>query len=132
MKYWLRYFKIIKIKPFNKQSELFRLKNSTEEAVDNLEAIRRENKNLQEEVAELNDSLAESSKAIHEMEKTKRTLEQERVDLQTSLEEAEAAVESEEAKCLRVQVLKIKWFITGAYEQRLSRWISTRVPRRRI
>ena len=55
------------------------------------------------------------------MEKTKRTLEQERVDLQTSLEEAEAAVESEEAKCLRVQVLKIQWFITGDYEQRLRR-----------
>ena len=110
------------------QSELFHIKNSTEETVDSLETFNRENKNLGEEVTELNEQIhkvnpekmiivifgiilsniihlyVQNSKEIHELEKSKRSAESERAALQQSLEEAEASVESEEAKCLRIQV----------------------------
>merc|ERR1711990_571718 len=75
-----------------------------EEALDCLETVKRENKNLQEEIADLSDQLAESGKSIHELEKAKRAVDVERNELQAALEEAEAAVESEEAKVLRLQV----------------------------
>ena len=39
------------------QSELFHIKNSTEETVDSLETFNRENKNLGEEVTELNEQI---------------------------------------------------------------------------
>lgn len=60
------------------QSELFKLKNATEESVDNLEIIRRENKNLNEEVAELQDQLSQGAKNIHDLEKEKRIAENSR------------------------------------------------------
>merc|ERR1711909_191021 len=85
-------------------TELFKTKNAYEEALDGLETVKRENKNLQEEIADLTDQLGEGSKSIHELEKAKRNLEQERNELQASLEEAEAAVETEESKVMRIQV----------------------------
>merc|ERR1711972_990187 len=85
-------------------TELFKTKNAYEEALDGLETVKRENKNLQEEIADLTDQLGEGGKSIHELEKAKRTLEQERNELQAALEEAEAAVETEEAKVLRLTV----------------------------
>merc|ERR1711936_1349111 len=85
-------------------TELFKTKNAYEEALDGLETVKRENKNLQEEIADLTDQLAESGKSIHELEKAKRGVDVERNELQAALEEAEAAVESEEAKVLRLQV----------------------------
>merc|ERR1712003_361686 len=85
-------------------TELFKTKNAYEEALDALETVKRENKNLQEEIADLSDQLAESGKSIHELEKSKRAVDVERNELQAALEEAEAAVESEEAKVLRLQV----------------------------
>merc|ERR1711931_391577 len=85
-------------------TELFKTKNAYEEALDGLETVKRENKNLQEEIADLTDQLGEGDKSIHELEKAKRTLEQERNELQAALEEAESAVETEEAKVLRLQV----------------------------
>merc|ERR1712193_546747 len=85
-------------------TELFKTKNAYEEALDGIETVKRENKNLQEEIADLSDQLAESGKSIHELEKSKRAVDVERNELQAALEEAEAAVESEEAKVLRLQV----------------------------
>merc|ERR1719479_182238 len=85
-------------------TELFKTKNAYEEALDGLETVKRESKNLQEEIADLTDQLGEGGKSIHELEKAKRSLEQERNELQAALEEAEAAVETEESKCLRVAV----------------------------
>merc|ERR1712178_162549 len=85
-------------------TELFKTKNAYEEALDGLETVKRENKNLQEEIADLSDQLAESGKSIHELEKSKRAVDVERNELQAALEEAEAAVESEEGKVLRLQV----------------------------
>merc|ERR1712071_518867 len=85
-------------------TELFKTKNAYEEALDGLETVKRENKNLQEEIADLTDQLGEGGKSIHELEKAKRTLEQERNELQAALDEAEGAVEVEEAKVLRFTV----------------------------
>ena len=85
-------------------TELFKMKNAYEEALDALETVKRENKNLQDEITDLSDNSAELGKALHEVEKAKRATEVERNDLQAALEEAEAAIESEESKVLRLQV----------------------------
>jgi myosin heavy subunit len=85
-------------------TELFKTKNAYEEALDGLETIKRETKNLQEEIADLTDQVGESGKSVHELEKAKRSLEQERNELQAALEEAEGAVEVEESKVLRLTV----------------------------
>merc|ERR1712110_542158 len=85
-------------------TEVFKTKNAYEEALDGLETVKRENKNLQEEISDLTDQIGEGSKSIHELEKAKRSLEAERNELQAALEEAEAAVESQESKSLRLQV----------------------------
>merc|ERR1711881_796931 len=85
-------------------TELFKTKNAYEEALDGLETVKRESKNLQEEIADLTDQVSEGGKSIHELEKAKRSLEQERNELQAALEEAEGAVEVEESKVLRLTV----------------------------
>merc|ERR1712174_149600 len=85
-------------------TELFKTKNAYEEALDGLETVKRESKNLQEEIADLTDQIGETGKSVHELEKAKRSLEQERNELQAALEEAESAVETEESKVLRLQV----------------------------
>merc|ERR1712036_170174 len=90
--------------PSSLSTQLFKTKNAYEEALDGLETVKRESKNLQEEIADLTDQLGEGGKSIHELEKAKRSLEQERNELQAALEEAEAAVETEESKCLRLSV----------------------------
>merc|ERR1711881_582278 len=85
-------------------TELFKTKNAYEEALDGLETVKRESKNLQEEIADLTDQVGEGGKSIHELEKAKRSLEQERNELQAALEEAEGAVGVEESKVLRLTV----------------------------
>ena len=53
-------------------TELFKMKNAYEEALDALETVKRENKNLQDEITDLSDNSAELGKALHEVEKAKR------------------------------------------------------------
>ena len=84
------------------QSELFTLKNATEEALDQLEASKRENKILVDELKEVHESISESNKNLFELEKQKRTLEVQRSNLHTNIEESEAAIESEENKLIRI------------------------------
>ena len=85
-------------------TELFKTKNAYEEALDALETIKRENKNLQEEIQDTTDQLTETSRAVADLEKLKRLADAEKNDLQAAMEEAEAAVEQEESKVLRLQV----------------------------
>merc|ERR1712176_796635 len=85
-------------------TELFKTKNAYEEALDGLETVKRESKNLQEEIADLTDQIGETGKSVHELEKAKRSLEQERNELQAALEDADSAAETEESKVLRLQV----------------------------
>ena len=99
-------------------TENFKMKNAFEECMDQLETLKRENKNLQriykhsilstvmlcsivflrnrhiffsvaEEIMDLTDQLGETGKTIHELEKAKKQAEQEKSEAQTALEEAE-------------------------------------------
>merc|ERR1712123_471395 len=88
----------------NYSSELFRLKAAQEEALDQLDIVRRENKNLADEIKDLLDQLGEGGRSIHDLDKQRRRLEQEKEELQAALEEAEATLEMEENKVLRAQL----------------------------
>ncbi|MCJ8748671.1 hypothetical protein PDJAM_G00167450 [Pangasius djambal] len=85
-------------------TELFKLKNSYEEALDQLETLKRENKNLQQEISDLTEQIGETGKSIHELEKAKKAVETEKAEIQSALEEAEGTLEHEESKILRVQL----------------------------
>merc|ERR1711931_462751 len=88
----------------NYTSELFRLKASTEEALEQLDIVKRENKNLADEIKDLLDQLGEGGRSIHDLDKQRRRLEQEKEELQAALEEAEGTLEQEENKVLRAQL----------------------------
>ncbi|XP_062416198.1 myosin-16 isoform X2 [Pungitius pungitius] len=85
-------------------SELFKLKTTHEESLEQLEALRRENQVYQEEVADMTDQLSDGGKSVHELQKAKKKIEMEKEELQASLEESEAALEVEETKVLRLQL----------------------------
>ena len=82
----------------NYSSEVFRMKAANDETVDQLDIVRRENKNLADEVKDLLDQLGDGGRSIHELDKQRRRLELEKEELQAALEEAEGALEQEENK----------------------------------
>merc|ERR1719507_2453546 len=88
----------------NYNSELFRLKAAWDETMEQLDVVRRENKNLADEVKDLLDQLGDGGRSIHELDKQRRRLEVEKEELQAALEEAESALEAEENKVLRAQL----------------------------
>merc|ERR1712186_83621 len=88
----------------NFNSELFRVKAGLEETTQQLDVVRRENKNLADEIKDLLDQLGDGGRSIHELDKQRRRLEVEKEELQAALEEAEAALEQEENKVLRSQL----------------------------
>merc|ERR1712179_861507 len=88
----------------NYNSEPFRLKAAHDEATEQLDVVRRENKNLADEIKDLLDQLGDGGRSIHELDKQRRRLEVEKEELQAALEEAEAALEQEENKVLRAQL----------------------------
>merc|ERR1719397_2233584 len=88
----------------NYSSELFRLKAAQQEAVEQLDIVKRENKNLADEIQALLDQLGEGGRSIHSLDKQRRMLETEKEELQAALEEAEATLEMEENKVLRAQL----------------------------
>merc|ERR1719376_221361 len=88
----------------NYSSELFRLKAAQDEAVEQLDIVKRENKNLADEIKDLLDQLGEGGRSIHDLDKQRRRLEQEKEELQGALEEAEGTLEQEENKVLRAQL----------------------------
>merc|ERR1712072_1533952 len=88
----------------NYTSELFRLKAAQEEALEQLDIVKRENKNLADEIKDLLDQLGEGGRSIHDLDKQRRRLEQEKEELQGALEEAEGTLEQEENKVLRAQL----------------------------
>ena len=85
----------------NYNSELFRLKAAWDETAEQLDVVKRENKNLADEIKDLLDQLGDSGRSIHELDKQRRRLEVEKEELQAALEEAESALEAEENKVLR-------------------------------
>merc|ERR1712083_931173 len=88
----------------NYTSELFRLKAAQEEAIEQLDIVKRENKNLADEIKDLLAQLGEGGRSIHDLDKQRRRLEQEKEELQGPLEEAEGTLEQEENKVLRAQL----------------------------
>merc|ERR1712224_230835 len=88
----------------NYSSELFRLKAAQQESIEQLDVVKRENKNLADEIKDLLDQLGEGGRSIHELDKQRRRLEVEKEEFQSALEEAEAALEQEENKVLRAQL----------------------------
>merc|ERR1712102_223833 len=88
----------------NFNAERFRLKAALDESSEQLDIVRRENKNLADEVKDLLDQLGDGGRSIHELDKQRRRLEVEKEELQYALEEAESALEQEENKVLRSQL----------------------------
>ncbi|XP_063607359.1 myosin heavy chain, muscle-like isoform X2 [Penaeus indicus] len=88
----------------NYSTEHFRLKAANDENTEQLDSIRRENKNLSDEIRDLMDQIVEVGRAYQEIQKNARRLELEKEELQAALEEAEAALEQEENKVLRTQL----------------------------
>merc|ERR1711990_1416668 len=85
-------------------AERFRVKAALDESSEQLDIVRRENKNLADEVKDLLDQLGDGGRSIHELDKQRRRLEVEKEELQAALEEAESALEAEENKVLRSQL----------------------------
>merc|ERR1711992_479843 len=77
---------------------------SQDEALEQLDIVKRENKNLADEIKDLLDQLGEGGRSIHDLDKQRRRLEQEKEELQGALEEAEGTLEQEENKVLRAQL----------------------------
>merc|ERR1712158_272141 len=75
-----------------------------EEAVLQLDEVRRENKNLSNEIKDIMDQISEGGRSIHEIDKICRRLEAEKMELEAALSEAEGALEQEENKVLRCQL----------------------------
>merc|ERR1719168_581661 len=88
----------------NYSSELFRLKAAQQESIEQLDVVKRENKNLADDIKDLLDQLGEGGRSIHALDKQRRMLEQEKEELQGALEEAEATLEMEENRVLRSQL----------------------------
>merc|ERR1711972_532096 len=105
----------------NFNSELFRLKAAHEETTEQLDVVKRENKNLADEVKDLLDQLGDGGRSIHELDKQRRRLEVEKEGLQAALEEAEAALEQEENKVLRASLE------LGQVRQEIDRKIAEKV-----
>lgn len=51
------------------------MKNSQDEFLEQIEAVKRENKNLSQEIRDLLDQLGEGGRSVHEMQKIIRRLE---------------------------------------------------------
>merc|ERR1711936_1128587 len=66
----------------NYSSELFRLKAAQQEATEQLDVVKRENKNLADEIKDLLDQLGEGGRSIHALDKQRRMLETEKEELQ--------------------------------------------------
>merc|ERR1711978_61782 len=105
----------------NYNSQVFRLKAGYDETMEQLDVVKRENKNLADEIKDLLDQLGDGGRSIHELDKQRRRLEVEKEELQGALEEAEAALEQEENKVLRA-ALEL-----GQVRQEIDRRIAEKV-----
>merc|ERR1711881_414014 len=89
--------------------------------IEQLDVVKRENKNLADEIKDLLDQLGDGGRSIHELDKQRRRLEVEEEELQAALEEAEAALEQEENKVLRASLE------LGQVRQEIDRKIAEKV-----
>merc|ERR1712015_246550 len=112
----------------NASSELFRVKNAYEEAVVQLDEVRRENKTLSNEIKDIMDQISEGGRSIHEIDKIRKRLEAEKIELQAALSEAEGALEQEENKVLRasLELTQVKQEIERRIAQKEDEFASTK------
>merc|ERR1712203_34236 len=66
----------------NLNAEGFRLKAGLDESNEQLDIVRRENKNLADEIKDLLDQLGDGGRSIHELDKQRRRMESEKEELQ--------------------------------------------------
>merc|ERR1719370_93202 len=59
----------------NYNAEVFRLKAAYDETIEQLDIVKRENKNLADEIKDLLDQLGDGGRSIHELDKQRRRLE---------------------------------------------------------
>ena len=85
-------------------AEVFRLRGQLEDSKDQLDSVKRENKNLGLEVKDLLDQIGEGGRSLHEVERQKRRLECEKEELANALDEAESALEAEENRVIRAEI----------------------------
>merc|ERR1711884_832026 len=76
----------------NFNAERFRVKAALDESTEQLDIVKRENKNLADEIKDLLDQLGDGGRSIHELDKQRRRLEVEKEELQAALEQAENKV----------------------------------------
>jgi len=88
----------------NASSELFRVKSAYEEAVLQLDEVRRENQALSNEIKDIMDQISEGGRSIHDIDRICKRLDAEKMELEAALSEAEGALEQEENKVLRAQL----------------------------
>merc|ERR1711936_435153 len=69
----------------NYSNERFRLKSALDESNEQLDIVRRENKNLADEIKDLLDQLGDGGRSIHELDKQRRRMESEKEELQSAL-----------------------------------------------
>merc|ERR1711983_676889 len=82
----------------------FRVKSAYDEAVLQLDEVRRENKTISNEIKDIMDQITEGGRSIHDIDKICKRLEAEKMELEAALSEAEGALEQEENKVLRAQL----------------------------
>jgi len=112
----------------NMSSELFKVKNAYDEAVLQLDEVRRENKVLSNEIKDIMDQISEGGRSIHEIDKIRKRLEAEKMELEAALSEAEGALEQEENKVLRCQLelTQVKKDIEQRIAQKEEEFASTK------
>jgi len=112
----------------NVSSELFKVKNAYDEAVLQLDEVRRENKVLSNEIKDIMDQISEGGRSIHEIDKIRKRLEAEKLELEAALSEAEGALEQEENKVLRCQLelTQVKKDIEQRIAQKEEEFASTK------
>merc|ERR1719370_1872776 len=101
----------------NVSSELFKVKNAYDEAVLQLDEVRRENKVLSNEIKDIMDQISEGGRSIHEIDKIRKRLEAEKMELEAALSEAEGALEQEENKVLRASLESEKMELEAALSE---------------
>merc|ERR1719420_2530048 len=112
----------------NIASELFKIKNAYDEALLQLEEVRRENKTLSNEIKDILDQITEGGRSIHEIDKIRKRLEAEKMELEAALSEAEGALEQEENKVLRasLELTQVRQEIERRLAQKDEEFASTK------
>ena len=109
-------------------ADLFKVKSAYDEAVLQLEEVRKENKGLGHELKDIMDQITEGGRSIHEIDKICKRLEAEKMELEAALSEAEGALEQEENKVLRMslEMTQVKQEIGRRVEQKEEEFASTK------